>query len=624
MESQSVVVRFAGDSGDGVQLMGTQFVAATALAGNDFATFPDYPAEIRAPAGTTFGVSAYQIHLGARPITTAGDAPHVLVAFNPAALKVNLPLVAPGALIVLNIDSFTSRGLAKAGYQSDPRTGGVLDGYQVIEVDITKHTLEATAAFGLSKSDAGRCKNFWALGLVQWMFNREVDATAEWINQKFSKEPTIRDANLAALRAGHAYGETAELTAAVPHVGTGTAQFPPGEYRGVRGSEALALGLAAAGELADKQILFCSYPITPASTLLHQLTRYGHLGIGVFQAEDEIAAVCAALGAAYGGAIAVTSSSGPGIALKTEAIGLAINAELPLVIIDSQRGGPSTGLPTKTEQSDLYQAVYGRNADAPIPVLAARSPSDCFEVAIEAVRIALRHMTPVMLLTDGYLANAAEPWRLPNIDEIPRIPINMPVPRVPGAEVSTAIFTRNPETLGRPWVTPGMPNLMYRVGGIEKDIRTGNISYDPQNHQAMTDLRANKVAAVAKFIPPQKVEVGPEQGALAVVGWGSTYGALYQAVRAFSGKERVAHIHLRHLSPLPANLGDLLRGFDRILVPEMNMGQLATLLRDKLGVEVEQFNKVTGQPFLISELVQKIRSLLAVKPAVRAVQGERA
>jgi 2-oxoglutarate ferredoxin oxidoreductase subunit alpha len=624
MESQSVVVRFAGDSGDGVQLMGTQFVAATALAGNDFATFPDYPAEIRAPAGTTFGVSAYQIHLGARPITTAGDAPHVLVAFNPAALKVNLPLVAPGALIVLNIDSFTSRGLAKAGYQSDPRTGGVLDGYQVIEVDITKHTLEATAAFGLSKSDAGRCKNFWALGLVQWMFNREVDATAEWINQKFSKEPTIRDANLAALRAGHAYGETAELTAAVPHIGTGTAQFPPGEYRGVRGSEALALGLAAAGELADKQILFCSYPITPASTLLHQLTRYGHLGIGVFQAEDEIAAVCAALGAAYGGAIAVTSSSGPGIALKTEAIGLAINAELPLVIIDSQRGGPSTGLPTKTEQSDLYQAVYGRNADAPIPVLAARSPSDCFEVAIEAVRIALRHMTPVMLLTDGYLANAAEPWRLPNIDEIPRIPINMPAPRVPGAEVSTAIFTRNPETLGRPWVTPGMPNLMYRVGGIEKDIRTGNISYEPQNHQAMTDLRANKVKAVAKFIPPQKVELGPEQGALAVVGWGSTYGALYQAVRAISAKERVAHIHLRHLSPLPANLGDLLRGFDRILVPEMNMGQLATLLRDKLGVQVEQFNKVTGQPFLISELVQKIRSLLAVKPAVRAVQGERA
>jgi 2-oxoglutarate/2-oxoacid ferredoxin oxidoreductase subunit alpha len=624
MDSQSVVVRFAGDSGDGVQLMGTQFVAATALAGNDFATFPDYPAEIRAPAGTTFGVSAYQIHLGARPITTAGDAPHVLVAFNPAALKVNLPLVAEGALIVLNIDSFTSRGLAKAGYQTDPRQSGVLDGYQVVEVDITKLTLEATAQFGLSKSDAGRCKNFWALGLVQWMFSRDVATIEDWINKKFAKDTTIRDANLAALRAGHAYGETAELTAALPHVGTDTAKFPPGEYRGVRGGEALALGLAAAGELADKPIVFCSYPITPASPLLHQLARYGNLGVGTFQAEDEIAAVCAAIGASYGGAIGVTSSSGPGIALKTEAIGLAINAELPLVVIDSQRGGPSTGLPTKTEQSDLYQAVYGRNADAPLPVIAARSPSDCFEVAIEAVRIAVRHMTPVVLLTDGYLANAAEPWRLPNIDEIPRIETNEPGVRAEGQDVSSFIFSRNPETLARPWVAPGMPGLMYRVGGIEKDIRTGNISYDAQNHQAMTDLRAAKVASVAKFIPPQKVEIGPEEGSLAVVGWGSTYGALYQAVRAMPTKERVAHIHIRYLSPFPENLGELLRGFDRILVPEMNMGQLATLLRDKLGVETIQFNKVTGQPFLISELVQKIRSLLGVKPAVRAVRGERA
>jgi 2-oxoglutarate/2-oxoacid ferredoxin oxidoreductase subunit alpha len=624
MDSQSVVIRFAGDSGDGVQLMGTQFVAATALAGNDFATFPDYPAEIRAPAGTTFGVSAYQIHLGARPITTAGDAPHVLVAFNPAALKVNLPLVADGALIVLNIDSFTSRGLAKAGYQTDPRQSGVLDGYQVIEVDITKHTLEATAQFGLSKSDAGRCKNFWALGLVQWMFNRDVKSIEEWISKKFAKDATTRDANLAALRAGNAYGETAELTAAVPHVATDTAKFPPGEYRGVRGSEALALGLAAAGELADKQIIFCGYPITPASSLLHQLARYGNMGVGTFQAEDEIAAVCAAIGASYGGSIGITSSSGPGIALKTEAIGLAMNAELPLVVIDSQRGGPSTGLPTKTEQSDLYQAVYGRNADAPLPVLAARSPSDCFEVAIEAVRIAVRHMTPVILLTDGYLANAAEPWRLPNIDEIPRIEINTPGVRAEGQDVSTFIFSRNPETLGRPWVAPGMPGLMYRVGGIEKDIRTGNISYDAQNHQAMTDLRAAKVASVAKFIPPQKVEIGPEQGSLAVVGWGSTYGALYQAVRAMPAKERVAHIHIRHLSPFPTNLGELLAGFDRILVPEMNMGQLATLLRDKLGVETIQFNKVTGQPFLISELVQKIRSLLGVKPVVRAVRGDRA
>ena len=628
MGSQSVVVRFAGDSGDGVQLMGTQFVAATALAGNDFATFPDFPAEIRAPAGTTFGVSAYQIHLGARPITTAGDAPQVLVAFNPAALKVNLPLLAPGALIVLNIDSFTSRGLAKAGYQVDPRTSGVLDGYQVVEVDMTELTMGATASFGLSKSDAGRCKNFWALGLVQWMLNHDIAPIEDWITKRFAKDATIRDANLAALRAGHAYGETAELAAAVPHVKANDAQFPPGEYRGVRGGEALSLGLAAAGELADRKIIFCSYPITPASTLLHQLARYGHLGVGTFQAEDELAAVCAAIGASYGGAIGVTSSSGPGIALKTEAIGLAVNAELPLVVIDSQRGGPSTGLPTKTEQSDLYQAVYGRNADTPIPVIAARSPSDCFEVAIEAVRIALRHMTPVMLLTDGYLANAAEPWLIPDVDAIPRIETNAPRARKDGEEIGNVIFDRDADSLGRPWVTPGTPGLMYRIGGLEKDLRTGNISYDAANHQAMTNLRADKVASVAKFLPAQKVEHGPEQGKIAVVGWGSTYGAIYQAVRAMPERERVSHIHIRYLSPFPSNLGELLRGFDKILVPEMNMGQLASLLRDKLGVETVQLNKVTGQPFLIAEIVQKIRSLLAPSAAVRskpkAVKGDRA
>lgn len=626
MEERSVVVRFAGDSGDGVQLMGTQFVAATALAGSDFATFPDYPAEIRAPAGTTFGVSAYQINLGAGPITTAGDAPQVLVAFNPAALKTNLPLIAHGALIVLNVDTFTARGLQKAGYPIDPRTTGVLDPYQVVEVDITKHTLEAVAPFGLSKSDAGRCKNFWALGLVQWMFSRDVAAIEGWIGKRFAKDATVRDANLAALHAGHAFGETAELNAAVPQVAAGTSRFPPGQYRGVRGSESLALGLAAAAELADRKMMFCSYPITPASPLLHQLARYGHLGVGVFQAEDEIAAVCAAIGASYGGAIGVTSSSGPGIALKTEAIGLAINAELPLVVIDSQRGGPSTGLPTKTEQSDLYQAVYGRNADAPLPVIAARSPSDCFEVAIEAVRIALRHMTPVMLLTDGYLANAAEPWRLPDIDAIPRITSNLPGQRQAGQEVGAVIFNRDPETLGRPWVVPGMPDLMHRIGGIEKDVRTGNISYDAENHQAMSQLRADKVAAVARFIPPQAVEIGPSEGELVVVGWGSTYGAIYQAVRAVAGHGGVAHVHIRYLNPFPANLGELLRRFDRILVPEMNMGQLATLLRDKLGVEVLQLNKVAGQPFLIGEILEKIRSLVGAGSVVRAataVRGDR-
>lgn len=628
IQAESVVVRFAGDSGDGVQLMGTQFVASTALAGSDFATFPDYPAEIRAPAGTTFGVSAYQINLGAGPITTAGDAPQVLVAFNPAALKVNLPLLRKGALVVINTDSFTGRGLAKAGYDLDPRKTGSLDGYQLVEVDVTRLTLEAVKAFGLSKSDAGRCKNFWSLGLMLWMFGRDIDNVADWVRQRFAKNEVVRDANIAALHAGNAYGETAELSAALPQLTTRRATFPPGEYRGVRGSEALALGLAAAGELADRPLVFCSYPITPASPLLHQLARLGSLGVGVFQAEDEIAAVCAAIGASYGGSIGITSSSGPGIALKTEAIGLAINAELPLIVIDSQRGGPSTGLPTKTEQSDLYQAVYGRNADAPLPVLSARSPGDCFEVAIEAVRIALRHMTPVFILTDGYLANAAEPWLIPDVDSFEPIQSNSVVQGSAG-DAQASAFARDPKTLGRPWIAPGMPGLMHRIGGLEKDISSGHISYDAANHQAMTQLRADKVAAVAEYIPDQEVVIGPATGKVAVVGWGSTFGALYQAVRRLgrTHPDQVSHIHIRHISPFPKNMAALLAGFDKVVVPEMNMGQLATLIRDKLGMKVVQFNKVTGQPFLIEELVEFIEKELAAdteqSSRPRAVQGER-
>lgn len=611
LHEPSVAVRFAGDSGDGVQLMGTQFVSSTALAGSDFATFPDYPAEIRAPAGTTFGVSAYQINLGAGPITTAGDAPQMLVAFNPAALKVSLPLIADGAAIIVNTTSFTRRGLAKAGYDEDPRSDGSLDGYQLIEVDVTRLTLETVKPFGLSKSDAGRCKNFYALGLVQWMFGLGLEAIEQWINTKFARKESVREANLAALRAGNAYGETAALAAAVPQLDVRKAKFAPGEYRGVRGGEALALGLAAAGELADRPIVFCSYPITPASPLLHQLARLGKLGVGVFQAEDEIAAVCAAIGASFGGAIGVTSSSGPGIALKTEAIGLAINAELPLIIIDSQRGGPSTGLPTKTEQSDLYQAVYGRNADAPLPVVAARAPSDCFDVAIEAARIALRHMTPVFVLTDGYLANAAEPWLIPDMDTYAPIEVNT-LAKKPAGDVQTAVFERDPQTFGRPWVSPGMPELMHRIGGLEKDIQTGHISYEAENHQAMSQLRADKVQSVANFIPDQDVEVGLSEGAVAVVGWGSTYGALYQASRRIARiSDRVSHIHIRHINPFPPNLGELLGRFDRIIVPEMNMGQLSTLLRDKLGVRTVPFNKVTGQPFLIQEVVDFVLDQLA-------------
>jgi 2-oxoglutarate ferredoxin oxidoreductase subunit alpha len=510
----SIVVRLAGDSGDGMQLMGSQFIASTALSGKDFSTFPDYPAEIRAPVGTTFGVSAYQMNIGTSPITTAGDAPDVLVAFNPAALKVSLPILDSGALIIVNNDSFTARNLTKAGYENDPRETGELDSFQVVSIDISHLNLEAVKPYGLSKSDGGRCKNFWALGLLMWMFDRDLSPIEDWIKKKFAKKEVVKGANLTALHSGHAFGETAELAEALPRFNVSTADMPAGEYRGITGAEALSLGLAAAGELADRPLLFCSYPITPASQLLHRLARLDELGVGTFQAEDEIAAICAAIGASYGGAIGVTSSSGPGIALKTEAMGLAVNAELPLVIVNSQRGGPSTGLPTKTEQSDLYQAVYGRNADTPMPVIAASSAGDCFFTAIEAVRIALRHMTPVMLLSDGYLSNAAEPWLIPDMQDIEPIESNAaPLPDET-RDTQAMAFDRNPETRGRPWITPGMPELMHRLGGIEKDIDTGHISYEPENHQRMTDMRAAKVDAVANYIPPQTIELGADEGEL--------------------------------------------------------------------------------------------------------------
>lgn len=608
---QSIVIRLAGDSGDGVQLMGSQFAASTAMHGFDFATFPDFPAEIRAPAGSTFGVSAYQINLGAGPITTAGDAPQVLVAFNPAALRASLPLLEIGGLIVLNSDSFTARNLVKAGYDGDPRNSGELDAYQVVEADISRLNLEAVKSFGLSKSDSGLCKNFWSLGMLLWMFDRNLQPIIDWIDRKFARKEVFRDANLAALRAGHAYAETAELAAALPQFSVDPAQFAAGEYRGITGAEALALGIAAAAELANRRVLFCSYPITPASPLLHRLAQMPEHGVGTFQAEDEIAAICAAIGASYGGMIGVTSSSGPGIALKTEAMGLAVSAELPLVIVNSQRGGPSTGLPTKTEQSDLYQAVYGRNADTPIPVLAARSPGDCFDAAIEATRIAIRHMTPVILLTDGYLSNAAEPWLIPDMNDYEAISIS-PAPEASATcEAQAQVFERNSETLGRPWVSPGMPGLMHRLGGLEKDLHSGHISYAPDNHQAMTDMRAAKLAAVGGFLAPQATELGDAQGDLAVVSWGSTYGPVFQGVaRARNEGHAVSHVHLRYLNPLPANLGDLLAGFDRILVPEMNMGQLATVLRDKLALQSESLCKVSGQPFTIGEVHREILRLL--------------
>jgi 2-oxoglutarate ferredoxin oxidoreductase subunit alpha len=583
--------------------MGSQFAVSTALTGADFATFPDYPAEIRAPVGTTFGVSAYQINLGGSPITTPGDTPDVLVAFNPAALKVSLPMLHKGALVIVNNDAFTARNLAKAGYDTDPRESGVLTDFQVVEADISHLNLEAVKDFGLSKSEGSRCKNFWALGLLLWMFDRGLVSVENWIRRRLTGKPTLRDANIKALHAGHAYGETAALTASLSQIQIPAAKPEPGEYRSITGAEALALGLAAAGELADRRVLFCSYPITPASPLLHRISHLSELGVGTFQAEDEIAAIGAAIGASYGGMIGVTSSSGPGIALKTEAMGLAVSAELPLVIINWQRGGPSTGLPTKTEQSDLYQAVYGRNADTPIPVVSASTSGECFEMAIEAVRIAIRHMTPVILLADGYLSNAAEPWRIPDLSSFPPIETN-PVPESAEDPQRTA-FTRDVASFGRPWITPGMPGLMHRVGGLEKDVDSGHISYDPANHQSMTDLRAAKVQSVANFVPEQKLESGPDSGDLVVVGWGSTYGPIYQATRATGA----SFVHLRHLNPLPGNLGELLGCFDKVLVPEMNTGQLATLLRDKLGANPVSFAKVTGQPFLISELVEKIDAL---------------
>jgi len=584
--------------------MGSQFAVSTALSGRDFATFPDYPAEIRAPAGTTFGVSAYQINLGGGPITTAGDAPDVLVAFNPAALKVSLPMLRPGALIILNNDSFTPRSLAKAGYEEDPRDGDALDPFQLVTADISHLNLEAVRSFGLSKSESGRSKNFWALGLLLWMFGRELDPVEAWIRRRLAKEPTLRDANVAALHAGHAFGETAELAAALPQISTETARMAPGEYRSITGAEALALGIAAAGELAERAVLFCSYPITPSSPLLHRLTRLQELGVGTFQAEDEIAAICAAIGASYGGMIGVTSSSGPGIALKTEAMGLAVSAELPLLIVNWQRGGPSTGLPTKTEQSDLYQAVYGRNADTPLPVLAAGSSGECFDMAVEGVRIALRHMTPVILLVDGYLSNASEPWLIPIFESLAPIESHAPPDVSGGPSAQMRAWERDPASLGRPWITPGMPGLVHRTGGLEKDYATGHISYDPDNHQRMTEFRQAKVDSVANFIPDQAVELGDDSGEIVVVGWGSTYGPIYQAAR----RTGASFVHLRHINPLPPNLRELLGRFDKVLVPEMNNGQLATLLRDKLCIAPVSFCKVSGLPFRISELVSRIET----------------
>jgi len=603
---EAVVVRFAGDSGDGMQLTGGQFTLSTALAGNDLATFPDFPAEIRAPQGTTFGVSAFQINFGSTAIDTAGDQPDVLIAMNPAALKVNADQLREGGLIIADEGEFTARNLAKAGYEQSPLEDGSLARWQVVHFNISQLTLDAVKPFGLGNKEALRCKNMWTLGLALWMFDRDRQPLVDWLKNKFAKAPALAEANIAALNAGHAYGETAEISGPLKQHHVPAAPAEPGLYRTVTGAEAISMGLVAGAQLANIPMFFGGYPITPASAILHHLSRLKEFGITTFQAEDEIAAIASAIGASYAGQLGVTSSSGPGIALKGEAMGLAIMTELPLVIINSQRGGPSTGLPTKTEQSDLYQAVYGRNGDAPMPVIAARSPSDAFEVAIEAVRIATQYMTPVMVLTDGYIANAAEPWKVPEVSDYAPFPVEY-LDTVP--EGGFQAYARD-EKLARPWVKPGTPGLLHRIGGIEKQQGTGNIDYGPANHQAMTDIRKAKVDGIK--IPDQAIELGNPGGKLVVVGWGSTFGPIHQAVRRARRKGLdVSHIHLRHIWPMPANLGALLKGYEKILVPEMNTGQLKTVLRDQYLVDAKPLNKVSGQPFRIAEIEAAIEGILA-------------
>src|SRR5947209_1524394 len=602
----SVVIRFAGDSGDGMQVTGAQFTLETALAGSDFSTFPDFPAEIRAPTGTTFGVSAFQIHFGGTDVMTPGDAVDVLVAMNPAALTVEVNDLKVGGTVIVDTAAFNERNLGKAGYARNPLDDDSLARYQVLKFDITKLTADAVKPHGLSSREAHLCRNMWALGLLLWMYGHERTATIEWLKRKFAKKPVIAEANVAALNAGHAFGETAEMTEHMVGYVVPKAAVQAGRYRTVSGTEGLAWGLVAGMRAAGiEKMVFAGYPITPASALLHTLANLRAYGVVTFQAEDEIAASGAALGAAYAGALGVTSSSGPGIALKTEMLGLAIATELPLVVIDSQRAGPSTGMPTKAEQSDLFQAVHGRNADSPPAVLAAATTSDCFDVAIEAVRLATKYMTPVIVLSDGQRSHAAEPWRIPSEADLPKFPVSYRTD-----PEGFHPFLRNSETLARPWVKPGTPQLEHRIGGLERDYDSGHISYDPDNHARMTKARADKIAGIARDIPLQDVALGVGSGKLAIVGWGSTFGSIHQAVRIARDEGRdVAHIHLRYLNPFPRNLGDLLKRYDRVLVPEMNNGQLVKLLRAEYLIPAEPLTKVTGKPFGVTEIAQAIRKL---------------
>jgi 2-oxoglutarate ferredoxin oxidoreductase subunit alpha len=599
-EVERVAIRFTGDSGDGMQLTGSKFTEATAQAGNDLSTFPDFPAEIRAPAGTLAGVSGFQIHFAARDVRTPADEPDVLVAFNPAALRANVADVRPGGMVIVNVDAFTTRNLERAGYTADPLPD-LRERFQVVEVPVTNLNREALADLELSSRDADRCKNFFALGLMYWLYDRPIEPTLHWIESRF--KGVIGEANARSLKTGYHFGETTELfpvSFVVPR-----AKIEPGLYRNITGNQALAWGIAAASRRFDKPIFLGAYPITPASDVLHELARFRHFDVKTFQAEDEIAAISAAVGASFVGQLAVTTTSGPGFVLKQEALNLAVMAELPLVVVDIQRGGPSTGLPTKTEQADLLLALYGRNSESPVPVIAAQTPGDCFYTALEAFDLAVRFMTPVVMLSDGYLATSSEPWRVPDVETLLRGAVHY-------AEDPDAFlpYDRDPETLARPWAIPGTPGLEHRIGGLEKSDRTGNVSYDPQNHDTMVRLRAEKVARIARYLPEAEV-TGPDRGKLLVIGWGGTHGAIAEACDdARNDGVDVSHLHLRYLNPFPSNLGEVLSRFEKILVPELNLGQLSRLLRAEYLAPAESLTKVFGQPFKVEEIRSRIDAMV--------------
>jgi 2-oxoglutarate ferredoxin oxidoreductase subunit alpha len=602
---EQAVIRFAGDSGDGMQITGSQFTNTVAIYGNDIATFPDFPAEIRAPAGTVPGVSGFQLNFSSGEVFTPGDSVDVLVAMNPAALKVNLADLKANGILIVNSDSFEEVDLRKAHVTSNPLEDNTLDKFRVFPVELQKLTRAALQHLGLDAKSMDRCKNFFALGMCYWLYNRSMEPTVRWIDDKFSKKPLLSEANKLALKAGYSYCEATEafqISYEIP-----PAQLTPGTYRNLSGNQALAIGFVTAAQKAGLKLYLGSYPITPASDILHELSKYKNFGVLTFQAEDEIAAITSSIGAAYSGALAITTTSGPGMALKTEAIGLAAMTELPIVICDIQRGGPSTGLPTKTEQADLLQAMFGRNSEAPVPVLAPSTPGDCFWIALEASRIALKYMVPVIILSDGYLANGAEPWRIPTAEEIPPIPVKF--------ETNPEGFfpyKRDPQTLARPWAIPGTPGLEHRIGGIEKQEITGNINYEPLNHEKMVRIRAAKVEAVRQDIP-NAMPVGDPEGDLLLVSWGSTFGSVAQAVNEQREKGRkIGHLHLRHLNPLPGNVGDVMKRYKKVLVPELNMGQLLWMLRAKYLVDAVGLNKIQGRPFKQSELEQKIEEMLGV------------